>query len=556
LAALGVVGCLAFPAISNAAPPTQGGINCQNDGHIDGRGSTLQDNLQELVWNKTFQNDVCGPLPNSTAGNSTLPDGATVTLPGQTMIAYNYGSAFTTNKTGSGAGILGAECRTDAFWGTDVPYSSSQYTTMQGGGETTTTCSSLNGVLTPPFTPNGTFPAAGDNTAAGVPSTGPSVMSFPVAAAAVNIMINLGTAAGCSLNQTVNTQQINPSGCTASPPIVSGCPSGGLEFTGQQISEIMGGDVTNWDQLSSAAPTPGVYGLASESPADDGLATCNLPLVRVVRKDNSGTTNILQNYLIDTDNARNTGPETTQQCPGTVAGTPGTAASPPETWSLYQAWPGGSNASWPGFPNNPSGPGGGEPTANTADGTCSNLFYDASSGGPGLFAALQGVSGGVGYLDLSDAVDGSENQLTIPVQSPTLLSGDGSSYQPAQSGAGANCVVGTALPAGGPTPAVGLKTTDDWANNNGTNHDNIANFGSKYPLCGLTWQLVYTQEDGGGTEGAGPVSTLSSDQRQTLYSYINYELGSTAQGYLSKNNYAPLPATWIPTLVSGFQAQF
>jgi hypothetical protein len=259
----------------------------------------------------------------------------------------------------------------------------------------------------------------------------------------------------------------------------------------------MGGDVTNWNQLSSNPV--GTYGLASESPADDGLATCNLPLTRIVRADNSGTTNIFQNYMINTDNARNTGPELTQQCPGTVSGSPGTPASPPEAWNLYQAWP-GSNASWPGYPNLASGTPANEPTANASDGTCSTLLfaghntatmgnppvYAPNSGGPALFGLLQNISGGVGYLDLSDAVDVNENPNGDTIAVPSLPAGDGSGYQVSQSGNGANCKVTTAVPTGSPANAVGLSSSNNWANNNSINHDNITNAGNQYPLCGMT----------------------------------------------------------------------
>jgi ABC-type phosphate transport system substrate-binding protein len=571
LAVLGVVGCLAFPAVSNAAAPTGGGTNCQNDGHIDGRGSTLQDNLQELDWNVDYQMDVCGPLANNTTGNSTLPDGASVTLPGTTMIAYNYGGALTNANTGSGQGIQGSECRTDAFWGTDNPYNQTQWTAMQAGGETTSTCARYNSggtnPLTPPFAPLPTYPAATDVVTASS-AGGPAVMSFPVAAAAVDIVINFTTAAGCT-SANITGAMWSPAGtCTANPPIVTGCPAAatGLQFTGQQISEIMGGQVTNWNQLSSNPV--GTYGLASESPADDGLATCNLPLTRIVRADNSGTTNILQNYMINTDGARNTGPEAPAgaPCPGTASGSPGTTANPPETWNLYQAWP-GSNASWPGYPNLATGNPANEPTQNASDGTCSTLFFaghttdggvtfKTNSGGPALFGLLQNISGGVGYLDLSDAVDAAENPNGDTIAVPSLPAGDGSGYQVPQSGSGANCVVTTSFPTGSPAAAVGLLSTNNWANNNSVNHDNITNAGSKYPLCGMTWQLTYTQQDQTVAHGLGPVSTLNIDQRQTLYSYITYELSNVGQAWLSKQLYAPLPTSFLGPLLTGFQGNF
>jgi hypothetical protein len=208
-----------------------------------------------------------------------------------------------------------------------------------------------------------------------------------------------------------------------------------------------------------------------------------------------------------------------------------------------------------------------EPTSNGPDGTCSTLFFAGhsfdggvtfrpNSGGPALFGLLQNISGGVGYLDLSDAADAAENPNGDTTAVPSLPAGDGSAYQVSQAGNGANCRVTTALPTGSPANAVGLSPVNNWANNNSVNHDNITNAGNQYPLCGMTWQLTHTQQDQTVAHGLGSVSNLNIDQRQTLYSYISYELSSLGQAWLSKQLYAPLPASFLGPLLTGFQGQF
>ena len=81
MATVGVLGCLSFTGVSQAAAPSGGGVNCQTDGKITGRGSTLQNNLQQAVWGPGFQADVCGPVTNSgSAGDNS----------GTTVIAVSY----------------------------------------------------------------------------------------------------------------------------------------------------------------------------------------------------------------------------------------------------------------------------------------------------------------------------------------------------------------------------------------------------------------------------------------------------------------------------------
>ena len=102
--------------------------------------------------------------------------------------------------------------------------------------------------------------------------------------------------------------------------------------------------------------------------------------------------------------------------------------------------------------------------------------------------------------------------------------------------------------------AVGLNATDTWATDNGSgNHGDITNVGSAYPICGVTFMLVYS---GLHSTGSSAIDALSKNQRQTLYAYVTYVLSNTGQDRLRSIYYAPLPSTWLSELRIGFQGAF
>src|SRR5271155_2574318 len=103
LVGLGVLGCcvlanLVYADASSAAyvPPKgvpTAGLNCvATEGKINGRGSTLQTNLQ-AAFAEAYRDSFCGSTPNSPADPA-----------GNTMVAYNYAAAESASATGSGAG--------------------------------------------------------------------------------------------------------------------------------------------------------------------------------------------------------------------------------------------------------------------------------------------------------------------------------------------------------------------------------------------------------------------------------------------------------------------
>jgi ABC-type phosphate transport system substrate-binding protein len=202
-------------------------------------------------------------------------------------------------------------------------------------------------------------------------------------------------------------------------------------------------------------------------------------------------------------------------------------------WSRYL----GKDEEWPGqFPNTEPG--------------CS-LQVEAGSVS-GVVRELKAVPGAVTFLDLPD-VARFPGLVTAEVQNAARTS-----YQAPNTGRAANCKVAgvVTLPGNGSAAeAVGLFNTEgkNWAVNAEPNDENIAWSGSKYPLCGLVFDLVYS---GLHNEQASAIAPLSADQRMTLYAYFSFVLSSPAQTVLSANFYTSLPAAWLQSLREGFQENF
>ncbi len=476
LIGLGAVWCMVFADTSSAATPA--GLGCQSsEGKINGRGSTYQ-NILLKEYAKFYGEDFCGSVAEQFSGDPA----------GTTMIAYNYPKAVTASATGSGNGVKAASCRTDAFAGTDIPYSRAQLEQLNGAPGATGGCSIT---FEPPFEPKSApFPNANDIQA--------NVMAFPVGGSSVTVAVHLTGGAGGS------------------------CPTGtvptSLKFTPKEVSRIYGGDAQTWNDAE----------LVKENP---GLSTCTGPITRVVRFDSSGTTNILKQYLIRVDNER----------AGAVC--KGEGNSVVHNWEAYFT----TNTEWPGKQHV------GE------EGTCSAITTGAASGGPELIAKLKETAGGVGYIDLAEAV-GQAGIVLASVQNAT-----GTKFEaPSIGGGPANCLYSSlpAPPGSSNSDAVGLNAEDNWSNNNEgyasapANHENATDLGSKYPICGLTFDLVYTGLNSNNGEGKSANSRLTADQRRTIYSFFTFILSSAGQEVPGKIHYAPLPSSWLPKLEQGFQENF
>lgn len=442
-----------------AAPPLGHGIGCvASDGKISGRGSTYQNLLQ-----KDFATRYAAEC-------------------GVRTVEYNnqFGEYTELNaKTGSGKGLIAATCRTDAFAGTDLPYSTKQLEELNGPvGELEKDLE--HGECNPsgygtPYTPLKPFPSGEDKEA--------KLMSFPVGGSAVALDVNLAPA-DCA-------------GGSAHFPRE-------LKLTAKEVARLYGGEVSSWADTE-------IDGTDTKL-AQDG---CTGTITRVVRLDSSGTTNLFKEYLEKVE-------------PGTRSG----SCDPGNTWASFNS--SSNNTPWP------EGSG------------CSTLKRGTESGNPGVIKALEATPNAVGYNDLAEAIG--HGFLLATVQNATT-----GAYESPENGNAANCnFSGTSLPSGGtPEGALGLNVSDSWASNNAIPHSNVANEGEQYPICGLTFDLVYTglSRDESETEmKKTAISRLTADQRRTEYSYFLHVFSETYQEIANELHYSALPSLWLPTLRAGWEA--
>src|SRR5262249_10907579 len=279
-----------------------------------------------------------------------------------------------------------------------------------------------------------------------------------------------------------------------------------LNLTSSLTSRLLGGDVKFWDDAELVAQNA-------------SLAGCHVPVQRVVRMDKSTTTQIVKNYLVNADNARSTS----------------TSCFTGGTWSSLATDP--NNTVWPnGAPN------------------CSALVIPSSPGSAAQLSLCAGTAGAICYSDLPDTAGAPANTLALA----SLRNSTGTAFQGPQVGSSrANCNLGVVtLPTGGARGAVGLNTganPDNWATNGPAGSRGDITFkGPAYPICELTYALVYTNLK---TTGTG-IARLTFDQRQTLYAFFSYILSSPGQDKLSLARFQGLPTSNVSSLSSSFHATF
>jgi ABC-type phosphate transport system substrate-binding protein len=467
------IACTGFAADASAeegGPPALGNI-CRSDGGIDGRGSTYQNHLLQETFKKAEETD-CGH--------------------GVPYLEYNYTNAVEHSLTGSGNGLKAISCRTDDFAGTDVPYSSTQLTEIDGAvGELEGTKAAGNCDPTgfaPPYAPTSPWPGVLDKEA--------KLMSFPIGGSSVAIAVNL-TGADC-------TSAVAPTE---------------LKFTQKEVNRLFGGEVASWADAEIDATDPEL--------STDG---CTGAITRIVRQDNSGTTNILKGFLERVELERSQ-----PRSGGTCAST--------HTWAEYNKAP---NTNWP---------------QTSEGGTCTAFEHAATSGGPALIAFLKTKPNAVGYADLADAVG--QGLILAKVENAKGNGhGEGGSYEAPSSGTQANCKFAedVTLPEeGSPEGAVGLGASENYSNtpaaNTPQNHVFASLRGVHYPICGLTFDMVFKGEGKDETpaiEEATAFGTgINADQRQTLYWFFeDIVFNPVVQSHVV--NYSPLPLSFLTKIATGF----
>jgi len=294
-----------------------------------------------------------------------------------------------------------------------------------------------------------------------------------------------------------------------------------LQLTGTMISGLFGGSIRNWNDAALTAG--GVNGQL----ATDG---CTGPVSRVVRLDKSGTTQIFKFFLRNVN-------QSGLLCDGT------------STWGgATGLFLDANNTTWP------------------TGASCSSLFRGDVNGNNGVLdicahkvslAAGQPTGGFICYADLPDQAAFSGGDTVVK---PTVHSATGTTFVSASSGTQANCNFGVMSTPTGSSVGLNLDATgnpvDTWAlDNAGTVHGDVTNQGNRYPICGVTFALVY-QGLGQGTQNGNDsaISNLNADQRRTLYTYELYILSSMGQNEMKNFFYGVIPDTVLGAVRGDFAA--
>ncbi len=267
-----------------------------------------------------------------------------------------------------------------------------------------------------------------------------------------------------------------PDGCN-----YAGALTGGEDrprMTDTALEGIFAGTIGTW-----GAALPGLAG------SDAGCA--GTAIKRVVRKDSSGTSFALKQFLAD--------------------------INPTRGWGAL------GNTAWP-----------------TGAGTTAVIPGDGNGGGS-LRDKLNATSGGIGYIDLATARGGTGSPFTwtnaadvtfwVPVENrnsgqfadPQLAA---TGYKTNDANRGANCQ--TATPKGGALPADSLS---DWSK---VDYTDTA---TGYPACTLTYDLAFDDD-------AVVYCNSASEERKarTVKDFMNVVISTAGQNSLVGSDYDRLPA--------------
>jgi ABC-type phosphate transport system substrate-binding protein len=286
-------------------------------------------------------------------------------------------------------------------------------------------------------------------------TTGAQLAVIPVAQTAIAILAN--PPAGCSVEAITNTD----------------------------LAAVMEGRIASWSKLESAE------------------GGCNSPITRVVRKDASGTTGQLKNYLYQLYKK------------GLFCTTGGTEGK--MSWQELEpiGSSGAPNTSWP------------ESCAGKA---LSAIARPSASGGAAEVEKVNSTAGSIGYASLPEAEAGIGGVTTIlELQDNGQKKGGEAAFaEPAAAGAGANCAATTYK-----VPVLNGRRDIDWS---GVFGAKPAIGGGSYPLCALTYDLAFH-----GYGAAGFTEGQEQTARDYLYGYVVRPAGQAA--IASGHYYSALPAS-------------
>ena len=436
------------------------------------RGSEALPAAVQNLWWAAYNAAFCG--------NTTTAD-----VSGSDMGTYDY-----TLPTWDDEGLVAANCRTDAYAGTDIPYTTSQLVSgldgPPGNGQSTPSigCPSLEIPALSQFNfapdamtnPTGVWPNPGGAVVNGttVPADAQAkVMSFPVAGFAVAIEVNL-TSADCGGN-----------------------PTGPLAFTPQQLSDLMGGNLLNWNTAE----------LRSNG-ANAWLANCNEPVTRVVPSTPPASPRASRTICsLSTPSVWARPPSRLRSEPVVELRLPGTR----EQRHLAQLGP-------------RKRPGAVRRRRRAVRQRLQRVRVSGGSGDPALLRVAGQPTGGHrlrrprGRRQRRDAA-GRHNPRPSRARPGEPAERHGRGVSVAVGGeAGANCdFTALSVPEGGAATGMvsldiggGGVPPDTWADDNAPDHVNATDIGAQYPICGLMFDLVYS----GLSSPFGTASAISDLSRR------------------------------------------
>lgn len=287
-----------------------------------------------------------------------------------------------------------------------------------------------------------------------------------------------------------------------------------VRFTRQQFERMWAGD-----------PAFDTWGEVFDSPG----FTCAVPVIRVVRFDNSGSTFALKDYLDKLDPTTKWqedfvfGDNDTRDWPNAAAVGP-RQDCPPISPGVFPIGPGADSSV------------AGEPGAD-------NLTSSCSSGGGALADTVIAEDGSIGYADLATArgkaltiVPEADDNDKYWTQLPDGSAGTGVFTEPTQAAKGfradvtqkgANCAGAEFTNDGASLPS----TLGNWANVSGVNSPDA------FPTCTLTYGLVFDDNsDVWGTDSE------EEKKARTVKDYWENVVTTSTQVALTERDYGPLPA--------------
>jgi ABC-type phosphate transport system substrate-binding protein len=428
--------------------------------NIAGNGASFAKGAQE-VFNFNFKNNYC------------------VGTPGQGTINAAY------NANGSGAGVATMELRNNEsrFAGSDDPPTPAQVALMNSGGK------EEGGVVVPD----------------GVEGNEGKAHVFPIAAGAVAPLVNFPEGCNPEAITDNNYRTITQADITSVPAKKALLR---VRFPKATFEKIWAGEEnTTWN---AAIP-----GLGSQSGA------CDVPIIRVVRFDKSGTTFAFKDYLRTINEGRG--------------------------WTTtYEAAPGGvGNREWPGAEFGTGGQCGGTAAPGKQADSTDHLTSACENGNGKLVEKLIATDGSIGYSDVATArnasptlavnagaasapttpywtqVQNGSNAFTEPTADET------NGFKTSGGQKGANCLSTEFKNA--PATSFG-----DWSKTSGANAPN--GFG----ICTLTYGLAF--DDNAAVFGNTPEE---ESKARTVKDYEESIVSVAGQAQLFGADYAPVPAELI-----------